>query len=119
MRSEPNDPYPGYVYIFYVAGFNPKEPRPTKIGFCHYRHNESPNETVVRRLKDIERHHWQSFVYRFSKALCCANVVEKVCKKNGIDWGTLAIILLIAVVVFFIWRPLLSIIKPVLARVGI
>ena len=76
MRSEPNDPYPGYVYIFYVAGFNPKEPRPTKIGFCHYRHNESPNETVVRRLKDIERHHWQSFVYRFSKALCCANVEE-------------------------------------------
>ncbi len=76
MRSEPNNPYPGYVYIFYVAGSDHKEPRPTKIGFCHYRHNESPNETVERRIRDLQKHHWKSFVYRFSKALCCANVEE-------------------------------------------
>ena len=78
MRGRPTWPKPGYVYLFWPsgAGLIGKERRPTKIGFCNLRHGESGNETVLRRYYDIQRHHWQGLVYRFSKTLLSANDAE-------------------------------------------
>ena len=78
--SEPHDPHSGYVYIFHVhrsdSSYPYKEPTPTKIGFCHWRQGEPGWVTVDRRLRDIQRHHWEYLLPWNSKALDAANLEE-------------------------------------------
>ena len=74
---EPNDPKEGYVYVFYAGTKVPDNVRrPTKIGFCHYKRRESPNATVGKRYRDIQRHHWESLYPFHSLYIYDANMVE-------------------------------------------
>jgi hypothetical protein len=74
---EPLNPKEGYVYVFYAgSGLSDTERRPTKIGFCHYKRGEKPWITVDKRLRDIQRHHWEILLPFHSLYIHDANMIE-------------------------------------------